>query len=202
MHRDEFRICSECFRILKMLSTIKDATDRLRFLNLHRRHMRTRLELKKSVSLNVTDVLICSWFLKDLNIISLITVIGFRYHEWDQNKKCSGKILSITRSYYRKEIAAVRPTPWSYQLSAHNKGTHRCKHCPNFASFELFWNTGLLAQQTSWTVLDIQLVHHILQSIKVPNIYKSIMMLCTQVNMMYVLLLWVYIHTGQAFQRS
>ena len=50
-------------------------------------------------------------------------------------------------------------------------------------------NTGLLAQQTSLTVLDIQLVHHILQNIKVPNIYKSIMMLCTQANMMYVLLL-------------
>ena len=37
----------------------------------------------------------------------------------------------------------------------------------------LNWNTGLLAKQTSWTVLDIQLVHHILQNIKVANINKA-----------------------------
>ena len=33
----------------KMLPTIKDATDRLRFLNAHRRHMRTRLNLEKYI---------------------------------------------------------------------------------------------------------------------------------------------------------
>ena len=34
-------------------------------------------------------------------------------------------------------------------------------------------NTGLLAKQTSETVLDIQLAHYILQNIKIRNINKA-----------------------------
>ena len=51
------------------------------------------------------------------------------------------------------------------------KRTHRCEHCPNFASFNSFeskhWFTSKANQ------LDIQLVHHILQNIKVANINKA-----------------------------
>ena len=31
-------------------------------------------------------------------------------------------------------------------------------------------------------------------------IFSAVLVLCTQVNMMFVMLLWVYIHTGQAWK--
>ena len=68
------------------------------------------------------------------------------------------------------------------------------------------WNTSPMLYQLSYAVRTVR-VSDISEQNLVPsipmyssNMIFSVLVLCTQVNMMFVMLLWVYIHNGRAWK--
>jgi hypothetical protein len=73
-----------------------------------------------------------------------------------------------------------------------------CIHTGQAEKFAgLLWDTSPMLYQLSCEVKSVR-VGDISELSLVPSISMYCVLLCTQVNMMFVVLLWVFIHTGQA----
>jgi hypothetical protein len=57
---------------------------------------------------------------------------------------------------------------------------------------------SILSKIVCWSDIIIVIIIIIIR--KIARIIFSVLVLCTQVNMMFVILLWVYIHTGRAWK--
>ena len=83
------------------------------------------------------------------------------------------------------------------------------KNIPNHGGKRTYdlWNTSPMLCQLSYAVWSVRVCdiseQNLVPSISMLSINNhdfSVLVYCTQVNMMLVMLLWVYIHTGQAWK--